>query len=152
MAYQPYTKESAEKIIKDFQNLLMEADNFPRDKDPSDYRMFWSGLRGVGASLLGLTNYFKDIIELKAEEEVRMVDTPQDETIKDVKRVSLIRPKGTCGCGRSPTGDCIGWHRLTEEGHTEMFEKWQKASQGFLTFKERDEFFENNKVPKKLKE
>lgn len=23
--------------------------------------------------------------------------------------------KGTCGCGRSPTGDCIGWHNLTEE-------------------------------------
>ena len=23
--------------------------------------------------------------------------------------------KGTCGCGRSPTGDCIGWHGLTEE-------------------------------------
>ena len=22
--------------------------------------------------------------------------------------------KGTCGCGRSPTGDCIGWHGLTE--------------------------------------
>jgi hypothetical protein len=22
---------------------------------------------------------------------------------------------GTCGCGRSPTGDCIGWHSLTEE-------------------------------------
>jgi hypothetical protein len=22
---------------------------------------------------------------------------------------------GTCGCGRSPTGDCIGWHGLTEE-------------------------------------
>lgn len=21
---------------------------------------------------------------------------------------------GTCGCGRSPTGDCIGWHALTE--------------------------------------
>lgn len=21
---------------------------------------------------------------------------------------------GTCGCGRSPTGDCIGWHSLTE--------------------------------------
>lgn len=20
---------------------------------------------------------------------------------------------GTCGCGRSPTGDCIGWHGLT---------------------------------------
>ncbi len=23
--------------------------------------------------------------------------------------------KGTCGCGRSPNGDCIGWHSLTEE-------------------------------------
>jgi hypothetical protein len=23
--------------------------------------------------------------------------------------------KGTCGCGRSPTGDCMGWHNLTEE-------------------------------------
>lgn len=22
---------------------------------------------------------------------------------------------GTCGCGRSPTGDCIGWHGLTQE-------------------------------------
>lgn len=22
--------------------------------------------------------------------------------------------KGTCGCGRSPTGNCVGWHALTE--------------------------------------
>lgn len=22
---------------------------------------------------------------------------------------------GSCGCGRSPTGDCCGWHALTEE-------------------------------------
>ena len=20
-----------------------------------------------------------------------------------------------CGCGRSPTGNCIGWHKLTKE-------------------------------------
>jgi hypothetical protein len=25
--------------------------------------------------------------------------------------------KGTCGCGRSPTGNCIGWHSLTEEDY-----------------------------------
>jgi hypothetical protein len=25
------------------------------------------------------------------------------------------KKKGTCGCGRSPTGNCIGWHKLTEE-------------------------------------
>ena len=24
---------------------------------------------------------------------------------------------GTCTCGRSPTGNCVGWHRLTEEGY-----------------------------------
>ena len=24
---------------------------------------------------------------------------------------------GSCGCGRSPTGDCIGWHALTEEDY-----------------------------------
>jgi hypothetical protein len=23
--------------------------------------------------------------------------------------------QGTCGCGRSPTGNCIGWHGLTED-------------------------------------
>ena len=22
-----------------------------------------------------------------------------------------------CGCGRSPTGDCIGWHGLTNEAY-----------------------------------
>jgi hypothetical protein len=22
---------------------------------------------------------------------------------------------GTCGCGRSPTGNCIGWHSLSED-------------------------------------
>ena len=22
---------------------------------------------------------------------------------------------GKCGCGRSPTGKCVGWHGLTEE-------------------------------------
>jgi hypothetical protein len=29
---------------------------------------------------------------------------------------------GKCGCGRSPTGKCIGWHGLTEEmyAHAKM--------------------------------
>ena len=25
------------------------------------------------------------------------------------------KPPVPCGCGRSPTGYCMGWHRLTEE-------------------------------------
>ena len=24
-----------------------------------------------------------------------------------------------CGCGRSPTGKCIGWHNLSEEEYQE---------------------------------
>jgi hypothetical protein len=24
---------------------------------------------------------------------------------------------GRCGCGRSPTGKCCGWHGLTEEAY-----------------------------------
>jgi hypothetical protein len=24
-----------------------------------------------------------------------------------------------CGCGRSPTGNCVGWHDLTEEQYVE---------------------------------
>ena len=31
--------------------------------------------------------------------------------------------KGTCGCGRSPTGDCCGWHGLTEDEFNGRLEK-----------------------------
>jgi hypothetical protein len=31
---------------------------------------------------------------------------------------------GSCGCGRSPTGDCIGWHGLSEEKFKEAKDKW----------------------------
>lgn len=33
--------------------------------------------------------------------------------------------KGTCGCGRSPTGDCIGWHGLTEEAFQQKLAEYQ---------------------------
>lgn len=32
---------------------------------------------------------------------------------------------GKCGCGRSPTGKCIGWHGLTEDAYKEALEKYQ---------------------------
>jgi hypothetical protein len=32
--------------------------------------------------------------------------------------------KGTCGCGRSPTGDCCGWHGLTEEQYQQRLQVW----------------------------
>lgn len=42
--------------------------------------------------------------------------------------------QGTCGCGRSPTGDCIGWHGLTEEQYQTKraewdFEQYKKQAQ-----------------------
>ncbi len=32
---------------------------------------------------------------------------------------------GKCGCGRSPTGKCIGWHGLNEQQLKEAQEKYQ---------------------------
>ena len=38
--------------------------------------------------------------------------------VKDVNMNSQTQPKkGTCGCGRSPTGNCVGWHALSEEAY-----------------------------------
>ena len=31
---------------------------------------------------------------------------------------------GKCGCGRSPTGKCIGWHGLTEEMYANQKMLW----------------------------
>ena len=33
--------------------------------------------------------------------------------------------KGTCGCGRSPTGNCCGWHALTEEQFAQRKELYE---------------------------
>ena len=33
--------------------------------------------------------------------------------------------KGTCGCGRSPTGNCCGWHGLTEEAYEQRKELYE---------------------------
>lgn len=33
---------------------------------------------------------------------------------------------GACGCGRSPTGKCIGWHGLTEEMYRHALMLWME--------------------------
>ena len=30
-----------------------------------------------------------------------------------------------CGCGRSPTGKCVGWHKLSEDGNLEKLKEYQ---------------------------
>lgn len=32
---------------------------------------------------------------------------------------------GKCGCGRSPSGYCIGWHGLTEEQYKEALAQYE---------------------------
>ena len=39
-------------------------------------------------------------------------------TVEEVKRV------GTCGCGRSPTGDCCGWHALSEDAFRQKLSEY----------------------------
>jgi hypothetical protein len=34
--------------------------------------------------------------------------------------------KGTCGCGRSPTGNCIGWHGLTEDAFRAKLQEYNE--------------------------
>jgi len=36
---------------------------------------------------------------------------------------------GSCGCGRSPTGKCIGWHGLTEEMYAHQKMLWMEEEE-----------------------
>lgn len=41
-------------------------------------------------------------------------------------RADQIQEGGVaCGCGRSPTGKCIGWHGLTEEVYKQKLADWE---------------------------
>lgn len=62
------------------------------------------------------------------------VTQEEDEAWKELER-KIMSPsveqmkQGTCGCGRSPTGNCCGWHALSEE-----------------EFQQRKELYETGKV------
>lgn len=32
---------------------------------------------------------------------------------------------GRCGCGRSPTGKCCGWHGLSEDAYQKAKNEWE---------------------------
>jgi hypothetical protein len=41
-------------------------------------------------------------------------------------RANQIQEGGvSCGCGRSPTGKCCGWHGLTEESYRAKLSEWE---------------------------
>ena len=33
-----------------------------------------------------------------------------------------------CGCGRSPTGKCIGWHALSEKEYQEKLKQYKRKT------------------------
>jgi hypothetical protein len=43
----------------------------------------------------------------------------------------MPRPEvaGRCGCGRSPTGKCCGWHALTEDAYKQKLAEYEDALQ-----------------------
>ena len=48
---------------------------------------------------------------------------------KDNNMTTENKPKGTCGCGRSPTGNCIGWHGLDEDEYQERLAEYRAFNQ-----------------------
>ena len=36
---------------------------------------------------------------------------------------------GSCGCGRSPTGKCCGWHGLSESEYQEALAKYERQQE-----------------------
>jgi len=46
---------------------------------------------------------------VREDEEFNRIENMQVRVKEDESKI------GQCGCGRSPTGKCIGWHGLTEE-------------------------------------
>jgi hypothetical protein len=55
----------------------------------------------------------------REDEEFNRIDTMQVRVKEDKDKV------GQCGCGRSPTGKCIGWHGLTEEAFKEKLQEYK---------------------------
>ena len=33
---------------------------------------------------------------------------------------------GNCGCGRSPSGKCVGWHALSEEDYQKALKEYKE--------------------------
>ena len=56
---------------------------------------------------------------VREDEEFNRIDAMQVRVKEDTNKV------GQCGCGRSPTGKCIGWHGLTEAAFKEKLQEYK---------------------------
>ena len=68
--------------------------------------------------------------------EVEVLENEEMWSQRVIDEENMIKPDvapstsdvGKCGCGRSPTGYCIGWHSLTEEEYQQKLSE-QEANQ-----------------------
>jgi len=71
----------------------------------------------------------RDFLE-EAEKEKKELEDSMVESFRqrDERIAKEKKKKGSCGCGRSPTGLCIGWHSLTEDQYKEKKIEWEKMN------------------------
>jgi hypothetical protein len=44
-----------------------------------------------------------------------------------IRATENVEEFGKCGCGRSPTGKCIGWHALSQEDYLAEKAEWEQS-------------------------
>ncbi len=55
-------------------------------------------------------------------------------------RANQIEEGGAaCGCGRSPTGKCIGWHGLSEEAYQKALKEYKQFDDQVIM---KDEYYD----------
>jgi hypothetical protein len=61
---------------------------------------------------------------------VSIITSSSARRARHLKRVPLLLKEviNPCRCGRSPTGDCIGWHSLTNEEFKVRLDEWYTSS------------------------
>jgi hypothetical protein len=91
-------------------------------------------ITGDAIQTKGNSNSYRDnydaIFRKKSKDEVLDVYN-EERLVSKFDKESLMSPsveqmkQGTCGCGRSPTGDCCGWHGLTQEDFEQRKELYE---------------------------
>ena len=79
------------------------------------------GRKWDGVSRISTNKYKENWEEIYGQREQEELNESMKEAFRqrDERIAKEKKKKGSCGCGRSPTGLCIGWHSLTEDQYKE---------------------------------
>ena len=59
-----------------------------------------------------IAKFFMPYQKVEVTSNLKMVEEPVKEEV--IQSAEVIKGPVKCGCGRSPTGNCVGLHKLTE--------------------------------------